>query len=180
MSVMMAVAAMLAAGGAQATGPHQRIEAVMAAAIDEAIVAGEQPVASPFDAGQDNAAVVDSALAAAQASGKHVMIIFGGAWCHDSDALVAAFAPARAQAMLAARYEMVWVHVPFSRTERDIAVARRFGLGEVEGTPTVLIVRGDGTAINLDDAPRWRNAASRKSAAIIRHFERAVPAVAAL
>lgn len=135
--------------------------------------------ASPFNPEQDNAAAIDAALVAARASGKHVMIVFGGSWCHDSDALIAAFAPRRAQAMLATRYEMVWVDVPYGRDEREFAVARRFGLGEIEGTPTVLIVRADGTAINLDDAPRWRNAASRKPAAIVRHFERAVPAATA-
>jgi Thioredoxin-like len=135
--------------------------------------------ASPFNPEQDNAAAIDAALAAARASGKHVMIVFGGSWCHDSDALIAAFAPRRAQAMLAARYEMVWVDVPYSQDEREFAVARRFGLGAIEGTPTVLIVRADGTAVNLSDAPRWRNAASRKPAAIVRHFERAVPAAAA-
>jgi Thioredoxin-like len=169
----------LAQASAPAPAPYQRIEEVMAAAVDEAVAAGERPSASPFNPEQDNAAAVDAALIAARASGKHVMIVFGGSWCHDSDALISAFAPRRAQAMLAARYEMVWVDVPYGRDEREFAVARRFGLGEIEGTPTVLIVRADGTAVNLSDAPRWRNAASRKPAAMVRHFERAVPAVTA-
>jgi Thioredoxin-like len=132
------------------------------------------PGASRFNPEQDNDAAVDAALEAANANRRHVMIIFGGAWCHDSLALINAFDRPEAQAMLAARYEMVWVDVPVSRGERDIAVARRFGLGPIVGTPTVLILSADGTAINLADAPRWRNAASRKPAAIIRHFERAV------
>ncbi len=178
MSIMMTVAAALAASFAPPSDPYPRIESVMAAAVDEAGSAGQATAPSPFDPAQDDAAAVDAALTAARTSGKHVMIVFGGAWCHDSDALIAAFAPARAQAMLSARYEMVWVDIPFGRDERDSAVARRFGLGEIEGTPTVLIVRADGTAVNLSDAPNWRNAASRKPAAVVRHFERAVPAVA--
>lgn len=149
-----------------------------AAAAEAAIDGVSDTRASPFDPAQDNAAAIDAALAAAQASGKHVLIVFGGSWCHDTDALIAAFARPGAQAMLDARYETVWVDVPYGRDEREFAVARRFGLGPIEGTPTVLIVRADGTPVNLDDAPRWRNAASRKPAAILRHFERAVPAPA--
>ncbi len=130
-----------------------------------------------FDPSRDAMADVDSALAAARASGKHVLLILGGDWCHDSIALTDAMASPRTEAMLAARYEIVRVHVPFSPEERVISVAQRFGIAEVEGTPTVLILRPDGSVTNREDAPRWRNAASRKPAAIHRALERAVPAV---
>jgi Thioredoxin-like len=177
MKSVIATLALMLTPTAQAQ-TQQQVDAA-AAADDVAARATTHSGASPFNPEQDDAAAVDAALVAARASGKHVMIVFGGSWCHDSDALIAAFARPRAQAMLDARYEMVWVDVPYSQDEREFAVARRFGLGEIEGTPTVLIVRADGTAVNLSDAPRWRNAASRKPAAIVRHFERAVPAATA-
>ena len=41
-----------------------------------------------------------------------------------------------------------------------------------------ILLRADGTPTNLEEAPRWRNAASRKPAAIHRVLERAAPAVA--
>ncbi len=130
-----------------------------------------------FDASRDAMADVDAALVAARASGKHVLLILGGDWCHDSIALTDVMATTRTEAMLAARYEIVRVHVPFSARERTLPVAQRFGIATVEGTPTVLILRPDGTVTNREDAPRWRNAASRKPAAIHRALERAAPAV---
>lgn len=132
------------------------------------------PFPTPFDASRNSNADVDAALAAARTSGKHVLVVFGAGWCHDSRALVDVMAGARTQAMLEERYHIVWVHVPVERNLRAIPVAHRLGLGDVEGTPTVLILRPDGTPVNLEDAQSWRNAASRKPAAIHRALERAV------
>lgn len=132
------------------------------------------PYPTPFDASRDGNADVDAALAEARTSGKHVLVVFGGGWCHDSRALVDVMRSESTEAMLAERYHIVWVHIPIERTLRAIPVAQRLGLGDIEGTPTVLILRPDGTPVNLEDAQGWRNAASRKPAAIHRTLERAV------
>lgn len=138
---------------------------------------GVQTAPLIYDPARNAAADVDAALAAARASGKHVMLILGGDWCHDSIALSDLFHSPRFAAMLSQRYELVYVHVPRDTLERDPAIARRFGLDSIVGTPTVLILNPSGAAINLADAPSWRNAASRKPAAIYRHFARAVAPV---
>lgn len=130
-----------------------------------------------FSPADDARVAIDLAIARAQARGLHTMIIFGGAWCHDSRALVDLFQTERFQHMLWPRYELVYVHMPMARGERDHLLAHRFGLGDIVGTPTILILGPDGAATNLADAPRWRNAASRKPDAIFRHFRRAAPAV---
>ena len=129
-----------------------------------------------FPTGRDAAADVDAALATAAADGRHILLIFGGDWCHDSRALADVLRQPRTAAMLATRYIVVPVAVPRSLDQRSIAVAHRFGLGDIVGTPTVLIVRRDGTPVNLADAPRWRNAADRSARAVHRALERAVPA----
>lgn len=172
-AVEEAVAAVVAAAQANPDDPANAL------AGDEGATE-EAAAAYPglFDPSRDAMADVDAALAAARLSGKHVLLILGGDWCHDSLALNDAMAIPRTQRMLAARYEIVRVHVPFNRRERVLPIAQRFGIAEVEGTPTVLILRADGTPTNLADAPRWRNAASRKPAAIHRSLERAVPAIA--
>lgn len=186
MKMLLVAGALLFASAVQAQSGDQGVvraaeEAAAAAAGDavDAAAGEEMETAYPgfFDPSRDAMADVDAALAAARTSGKHVLLILGGDWCHDSIALNDAMQVPRTQAMLAARYEIVRVHVPFSPRERVLPVAQRFGIAEVEGTPTVLILRPDGTATNLADAPRWRNAASRKPAAIHRSLERAVPAV---
>lgn len=132
------------------------------------------PFPTPFDSRNDSNVDVDAALAAARTSGKHVLVVFGAGWCHDSRALVDVIESERTEAMLEERYHIVWVHVPIERNLRTIPVAHRLGLGDIEGTPTVLILRPDGTPVNLEDAQGWRNAASRKPAAIHRALERAV------
>jgi Thioredoxin-like len=148
--------------------------AAMEAARDDVVAV--DAAAGLFDPTRDAMADVDAALSAARISGKNVLLILGGDWCHDSIALTDTMAIPRTAAMLAARYEIVRVHVPYGRDERQLPVAQRFGIASVEGTPTVLILRPDGTVTNREDAPRWRNAASRKPAAIHRALERAAPA----
>jgi hypothetical protein len=147
---------------------HAAEAAAAATAAAEAIAADM----TPFDASRNAQADVDAALASAQASGKHVLLIMGGSWCHDSMALWDLFHTPRTATMLDARYETVWVDV--GHRDRNLDIARRFGLDGLHGTPTVLIIGPNGIATNLEDAPTWRNAASRKPDAIHRHFSRAV------
>ncbi len=148
---------------------------VMPNAMPNVMLPSLDQAAGPFDPARDAAADLDAALASARTSGKHVLVVFGGGWCHDSLALVDALTAPRAAASMASRYETVWVDVPYSLDARAIPVAQRLGLGDVTGTPTVLILRPDGSPVNLDSAPGWRNAASRKPAAILRALERAAP-----
>jgi hypothetical protein len=145
------------------------------AAVEASAAALAVAYDSAYDPSRDASADVDAALAAAQASGKHVLLIMGGDWCHDSMALWDLFHTPRFATMLDARYELVWVDV--GHRDRNLDIARRFGLDGLHGTPTVLILTPAGTATNLEDAPRWRNAASRKPEAIYRHFSRAVAPV---
>lgn len=138
---------------------------------------GPLTAADVFNPAADANADVDAAIARARARGRHTLIVFGGAWCHDSAALVDLFASERFEFMIWPRYELVYVDTPYALAARNHALARRFGLGDIVGTPTVLILAPDGTPTNLADAPRWRNAASRKPEAIFRYFSRRAPVV---
>ncbi|MEQ1687752.1 MAG: thioredoxin family protein [Sphingopyxis sp.] len=174
----LALLLVMATISACVTSPHNGAATKGAAdAVRDTFDGEMRDAATIFNSARDADADVNGALATAQENGKHVMIILGGDWCHDSMALADMFHSPRFAAMLAVRYELVWVHVPRSMEERDATLARRFGLDSIEGTPTVLILDSQGMAINLADAPTWRNAASRKPAAIYRHFARAVPPV---
>lgn len=169
-AMMLSLAAML-----QVTPPPVIVPVAPGTVIDpRTVTIIPAPFPTPFDASRDGNADVDAALVEARRSGKHVLVVFGGGWCHDSRALVDVMGNARTAAMLDERYHIVWVHVPIERNLRAIPVAHRLGLGDIEGTPTVLILRPDGTPVNLEDAQGWRNAASRKPAAIHRALERAV------
>lgn len=129
------------------------------------------PEAKLYDPDRNAGADVDAALARAAVSGKRLIIVLGGNWCHDSKALAGWFETARFKTMLSA-YELVFVDVgkPQIGKGRNLDIARRFGAKAIKGTPTVLLLSPTGKLLNRKDAPRWRNAASRSEAEIYAYF----------
>ena len=126
------------------------------------------PEARPFDVKADAKSGVDAALTRAKSGNRMVMIVMGANWCHDSRALAGWFAQPHFAAMIVSRYELVYVDV--GMRDRNIDIARRFGLKSIKGTPTVLIVDGDGKLLNRKNAPKWRNASSRSQQEIYKAF----------
>ena len=121
------------------------------------------PEARSYTVTPDAMGDVDAALARAAAAGKRVLLVMGGNWCHDSRALAGWLETPRFAALVAEKYELVFVNVGLPQTGdgHNLAVPRRFGLTELTGTPALLVLRADGQAVNLDTAQSWRNAASR-------------------
>jgi len=132
-----------------------------------------QPEARPFDAAADAGAAVDGALARALVADKKVILVLGANWCHDSRGLAGWFAEPRFAAMLDAKYELVYVDVGYK--DRNLDIARRFGIEEIRGTPTVLVLSSRGELLNPRSAPKWRNAASRDEDDIFVYFDRFTP-----
>jgi thioredoxin-like negative regulator of GroEL len=134
----------------------------------EAAVA-DHPEARPFEESADATAQVDAALARAQLNEKRVILVMGANWCHDSRGLAGWFAQPRFAAMLEAKYELVYVDV--GHKDRNIDIARRFGLKSIKGTPTVLVLSSSGDLLNRQSAPKWRDAASREEDDIFAYFD---------
>ena len=132
------------------------------------------PEASPFDAKTNARADIDAALSRAKSGNRMALIIMGANWCHDSRALAGWLEQPYFAAMIVSRYELVYVDVGYK--DRNIDIARRFGLKSIKGTPTVLIVDGNGKLLNKKDAPTWRNAGSRSSQEIYKAFAEFTPA----
>jgi hypothetical protein len=126
------------------------------------------PEARAYAASPDAMADVDSALARASAKGTRVLLAMGANWCHDSRALAGWLATPRFAALVAERYEVVFVDVgsPQTGEGRNLEIARRFGLESFPGTPAVLVLTAQGALVNADTAQSWRNAASRSEDAI--------------
>ena len=131
------------------------------------------PEARPFDAAADAEAAVDAALARALVADKKVILVMGANWCHDSRGLAGWFAEPRFAAMLDAKYQLVYVDV--GHKHRNLDIARRFGIEEIRGTPTVLVLSSRGELLNPGSAPKWRNAASRDEDDIFVYFDRFTP-----
>ena len=132
------------------------------------------PEASLFDSKANANAEVDAALARAKAGNRMTLIVLGANWCHDSRALAGWLSQPRFAAMIASRYELVYVDVGYKN--RNIDIARRFGIKSIKGTPTVLILNSAGKLLNKKDAPKWRNASSRSSEAIYKALAEFTPA----
>jgi|TARA_R100001244_G_scaffold86820_8_gene66444 thioredoxin-like negative regulator of GroEL len=133
------------------------------------------PEARPFDANADAAADVDAALARAAVDDKPVIVVMGANWCHDSRGLAGWFAEPRFAAMLETKYELVYVDV--GHRDRNLDIARRFGIETIKGTPTVLVLSSGGALLNRKSAPKWRNAASRAQDDIFVYFDQFSPEI---
>lgn len=113
----------------------------------------------PFEMDRDANADVDAALSRAVERGTKALIVMGGNWCHDSRAFAAALERPETAKLISEHYELVWVNVGMKVLNQD--VAERFGLDGTPGTPTVIVADANGEILNLEDAPTWRNAATR-------------------
>lgn len=146
-------------------------ERLVRLALDAARI-GENAQASgprPFDESADATQDVDAALSAAQSSGKLVLLVLGGNWCHDSRGLAAKFETEPFRSLIEANYQTVWVDV--GHRDRNLDIARRFGVDRIVGTPTVIILSPDGALLNSDTVHDWRTADSRTLADAVAYFE---------
>ncbi|MEO5492723.1 MAG: thioredoxin family protein [Sphingomonas sp.] len=137
-------------------------------AVPALIAAAPNPEAKPFGHPDRAQRDVAAAMARASANGHRIILVFGANWCHDSRTLAGWFATPRFREMLAGKYEIVWIDV--GQKDKNLDLARRFGLNGIMGTPTVLIVDAGSKPSNLADAPGWRNASTRTGDAIFAYF----------
>ncbi|MBT8427192.1 MAG: thioredoxin family protein [Erythrobacter sp.] len=143
------------------------------ASTPEAPVA-HHPEARSFAVSDDAAAEVDAALERAMSSSKHVMLVMGANWCHDSRALAGWLETPRFERLVEAEYELVFVNIGMPQTGdgHNLDIAARFGLEELPGTPNLLVLTPFGTLVNGDTATTWRNAASRSEDEIYEELVR--------
>lgn len=123
----------------------------------------------PFDASRDAMLDVDAALDLAQRSGKRVLLVLGANWCHDSRGLAGKFEDPALADLIDQHYELVWVDV--GRRDRNLHVAMRFGVAQLLGTPTVLILSPEGELLNADSVHDWRTADSKPFDETFEYFQ---------
>jgi thiol-disulfide isomerase/thioredoxin len=144
------------------------LAACAGAPAPKAAAAPAHPEARSYAVKPDPAADVDAALARAAANGKRVLLVMGANWCHDSRALAGWLETPRFAALVAERYELVFVNVGMPQTGdgHNLDIAKRFGLADFPGTPALLVLTPEGALVNADTATSWRNAATRSEDAI--------------
>ena len=107
-------------------------------------------------------------LSSARKSGKRVLLALGGNWCHDSRGLAKKFETKPLKQLIDTNFELVWVDV--GQRDRNLDVARRFGVEKLLGTPTVLVLSPEGQLLNADTVFDWRTADSRSMDDAISYF----------
>ena len=124
--------------------------------------AAEHPEARLYDASIDARQALEAALVRGRINNTLVLVALGANWCHDSRAFAGWMETDRFKALVAEKYELIYVNVgmPQSQDGHNLDIAARFGV-KVEGTPTLLLLTPDGEILNHDTATSWRNAASR-------------------
>ena len=78
-------------------------------------------------------------------------MVFGATWCHDSRALAAHFEKPRFQSLIRDNYKLVYVDI--GQKDRNIDLARKFGVDDIVGSPTVFVTNSQGQVLNLETAP---------------------------
>ncbi|MGB3470433.1 MAG: thioredoxin family protein [Erythrobacter sp.] len=144
------------------------------AAVFQAVGGGhDYPESAAYDVTEDAGADVDAALARAGESGKRVMLVMGANWCHDSRALAGWLETPRFAGLIDREYELVFVNVgmPQRGDGHNLAIAKRFGLDDLPGTPNLLVLTADGELVNAKTATSWRNTAIREEDAIYAELE---------
>jgi len=139
-----------------------------AVAAEKDMEQAEHPEARLYDRAADAKAKVDAALERAKKRGTKVILAMGANWCHDSRAFAGWFSTERFSKMASENYELVYIDV--GQRDRNIDIAKRFGIKKIKGTPTVLVLSADGKLLNKKTAPKWRNAASRSEQDIFEYF----------
>jgi len=104
-----------------------------------------------YDATRDADADVNAMLAKIAENGKMGIVVLGANWCHDSRALAAHFEKPRFQTLLRNHYKMTYIDV--GKKNRNIDLARKFGVDNIVGTPTIFVTDSDGKVLNLETAP---------------------------
>lgn len=162
-SFLALAAGSLTLGGCASTGPS---------APSLATKAAEHPEARLYDASRDAKTDVDAALARATERKVNVLLVLGANWCHDSRAFAGWMETPRFKALTDERYELVYINVGMPQTKdgHNLDIAKRFGLEDIEGTPTVMMLSWDGILLNGETAKSWRNTASRSEDAIFEEL----------
>ena len=115
-----------------------------------------RPLPLPYDERADATAELDAAFARAKASGKRVLVDFGGNWCGDCRVLAGVMELPEVAAFLRAHYEVVEVDV--GRLDKNTDLVARLGVEKLKGVPTVVIADSTGRPLNVTNSADLTNA----------------------
>jgi thioredoxin 1 len=118
----------------------------------------------PYNESADAHADVAEAIARAKASGKHILLDFGGNWCPDCRMLAAVLDLKEVKPAVAQIFEVAMIDV--GRFNKNLDIAKRYGV-DVKAVPLVIVLDSDGRVINAGNPTALSNAHSMSGQAIV-------------
>ncbi|MGB3754621.1 MAG: thioredoxin family protein [Parerythrobacter sp.] len=128
----------------------------------------DYPEARMYESNSNAAAALAQASVRARENKQLVLAVFGANWCHDSRAM-AGWLESEGFSSVRDEYRVVYIDsgTPQTGEGRNLKLAARYGVTDITGTPTVLVIDPlKDAALNATTARTWRNAASRDGDAI--------------
>lgn len=110
-----------------------------------------------YEPAREAAALVDGALREARERQVNALLVFGANWCHDSRGLAHTLETHEVLSAYAAEHFAVRF-IDIGTRDRNLDQLARFGVSDVFGTPTVLIVGPAGALQNGSSVHHWRTA----------------------
>ncbi|TDF39808.1 DUF255 domain-containing protein [Alteromonadaceae bacterium M269] len=122
-----------------------------------------------YVASNDPMGDVQDALNKAKANDKHLLIVMGASWCHDSRGFATHFVQPSLAAVLDEHYQTVFVDVGYFNDLRSIS--ERFDQAHYFATPTVMIVNAKTEKLmNASSMAQWGRADSIPHEQYIEYF----------
>ena len=129
----------------------------------------------PYNEAVDAKAEIRAALAAAAATAKPVLVVFGANWCGDCKMLDLAMKEGASAALIARDYRVVKVDV--GRFDRNLDVAATYGVPLKQGIPAVAVLSPTGAVLYATQAGELANARKMGEPGVHEFFQRVVQSV---
>lgn len=135
------------------------------AAVTVANAAGK-----PYDEAADAKAQIQEALAQARATSRPVLVVFGANWCGDCQVLDMALHTGASAPLIHEHFEVVKVDV--GRFDRNVDIAKGYGLPLQNGIPAVVVLSPRGRVVYATRAGELADARNMGDTAIYDFFAR--------
>lgn len=95
-----------------------------------------------YPASADARKEIADAIRVATQAHKRVLIVFGGNWCYDCHVLDEAFHSPEISPLIEKSFEVV--HVDIGRMDKNLEIAKQYGVPLDRGVPAIAVLEGDG------------------------------------
>lgn len=117
---------------------------------------------------------IATALQAAKASHRHIIVDFGGNWCPDCHVLDRYFHDETNAPLLDANYVLVYVNI--GRKDQNVGIAKRYNIPLDKGVPALAVLDSDGKLLFSQKTGEFEAMSGMQSPAVTAFLDQWKPA----